>query len=478
MRTNPRLLRALTMTTACLVATPAFAANFAEDEDSAVDKKESKSDKKDEEPWIRRWRPRRMMSELGVYGGILYLNQAHELFKPDPKRRAQGWLPFVRLNPDIGIRYGFYPASFLGLEIEGGVMPSRIDQNYPSSKKLPEGNVLLFTGRGHLLFQIPVASITPFVLGGAGVVGVYSEPEAVGTDVDFAVHIGGGLKFYLTKMLMLRLDVRDIWTMKVDSQGKGSGDEGPEQLKSHNLEALLGLSLTLGRPKPPPPAPKPKPKPKDSDGDGILDVDDECPLEPETFNDFQDEDGCPESDRDGDGFWDIPDQDACPDDPGVAPDGCPIADTDGDGFLDPDDQCPEEPETVNGYEDDDGCPDEVPKEVEQFMGVIDGIHFDSGKSTIKTDSKTVLSRAVDILKKYPSIRIEISGHTDNRGGENFNMNLSQARADSVKNYLGEQGVDISRIETRGAGFTEPRATNKTRRGRAQNRRIEFKILSQ
>ncbi|HXI58822.1 MAG TPA: OmpA family protein, partial [Polyangia bacterium] len=101
----------------------------------------------------------------------------------------------------------------------------------------------------------------------------------------------------------------------------------------------------------------------DNDHDGILDVDDKCPNEPETKNGYQDEDGCPDSttfDRDGDGIPD--DVDKCPDDPEDKDgfedeDGCPDPDNDKDGILDVNDLCPNDPEDKDGFEDQDGCPD-------------------------------------------------------------------------------------------------------------------------
>ena len=101
----------------------------------------------------------------------------------------------------------------------------------------------------------------------------------------------------------------------------------------------------------------------DNDSDGILDVDDKCPNEPEDKDGFEDEDGCPDgdkNDRDGDGILD--DVDKCPDEPEDIDgfedeDGCPDPDNDKDGILDVDDLCPNEPEDKDGFEDEDGCPD-------------------------------------------------------------------------------------------------------------------------
>ncbi|MCB9705020.1 MAG: OmpA family protein [Myxococcales bacterium] len=176
-------------------------------------------------------------------------------------------------------------------------------------------------------------------------------------------------------------------------------------------------------------------------------------------------------------------EDKCPDEPGPKEtQGCPIKDTDGDGLPDPgqgvtpEDKCPTEPETDNNYQDEDGCPDEIPKAVTKFTGAIRGINFDVDKDTIKKNSTKTLDAAVQVLKDFPDVRIEISGHTDSDGSADHNRDLSRRRAEAVKQYLVDKGIEGKRIETRGAGPDEPVADNKTARGKAQNRRIEFKLL--
>ncbi|MCH9685442.1 MAG: OmpA family protein, partial [Deltaproteobacteria bacterium] len=158
--------------------------------------------------------------------------------------------------------------------------------------------------------------------------------------------------------------------------------------------------------------------------------------------------------------------------------GCPIPDTDGDGILDPDDQCVDVPENVNGFEDDDGCPDELPKEIKKFTGVIKGIYFDTSKASIRPKSLPILNAAVKLLREYPSVRLEISGHTDSRGNDAYNLDLSQQRADAVREFFVAAGLERGRFETRGAGESEPIESNKSKRGRSKNRRIEFKLLEQ
>lgn len=462
-------------------------------ESPAAPAQQSKYSKRKDQKWIKRWAPERNMVELGVYGGILMLPETHELFEPDLTLVEQGHKPLRAINPDVGLRLGYYPSRFLGLEVEGGVMPSKLRDE--------AGNALLYTGRGHVVLQLGLWSVTPFVLVGGGALGISSPRESLGKEVDPAVHFGGGLKFFFNRWVMMRIDVRDVISHK----------QGVENtLESHNLEALLGLSITLGRKKdkdvnptsdrdgdgfydddgkgvshdscPDEAGVAPDGCPvRDSDGDGILDPDDLCADRAETVNDFSDEDGCPESDLDGDGFWDDDgkgvSQDTCPSDAGVAPDGCPIPDTDLDGIFDPEDTCIQEPETRNGFQDSDGCPDEVPAALSKFTGAIKGITFDTNEATIRKSSTKTLDDTVKVLNEYPDIRIEIAGHTDSQGDHDHNVDLSKRRAEAVKTYLTDKGIDPNRIETAGLGPDQPVDTNETKKGRSNNRRIEFKILT-
>jgi outer membrane protein OmpA-like peptidoglycan-associated protein len=138
------------------------------------------------------------------------------------------------------------------------------------------------------------------------------------------------------------------------------------------------------------------------------------------------------------------------------------------------DNCPNSPETFNGFEDEDGCPDERPIQ-ERF--VLKGVHFESGSAGLTPDSYAVLDEVVRSLQAYPEVRIEIRGHTDSQGPASFNLELSQRRADSVKQYLVNSGIDPSRVVSIGVGEEEPVSSNSTPEGRAQNRRIEFRRLN-
>lgn len=242
------------------------------------------------------------------------------------------------------------------------------------------------------------------------------------------------------------------------------------------LASLLLVGCTRAQPiQTPIQAPEPTATPPgasgDRDADTFSDPQDACPDVPGIAPD-----GCPERDRDGDGFLDSADR--CPDDPGVAPEGCPIPDTDGDGLFDPDDRCPGEIEVKNGYQDLDGCPDGIPEDLSAIIGIFQGVVFEIDKDILKPSSFPPLDRAAQVLKQYPEIRIEISAHTDSTGSPDYGRDLPRRRAAAVRKYLVAHGIAEARIEARGAGPDEPIDTNKTAKGRARNRRIEFTILVQ
>jgi OmpA-OmpF porin, OOP family len=207
----------------------------------------------------------------------------------------------------------------------------------------------------------------------------------------------------------------------------------------------------------------------DRDGDGIPDDEDRCPDQPGP-RELQ---GCPDGDRDGDG---VPDsQDRCPDQPGPKElDGCP--DSDGDGIPDVDDKCP----TVPGPAQNDGCPGEAVVEIEtERLSLKDAINFDTGQDTIRPESKRILDEIAAVLKAHPEIkRIRVEGHTDNVGGQAYNMDLSERRARAVVSALFARGVARERLTPAGYGFSRPVASNATALGRAKNRRVEFTILAE
>lgn len=217
---------------------------------------------------------------------------------------------------------------------------------------------------------------------------------------------------------------------------------------------------------------------RDDDMDGIIDTADRCPRDAEDRDGFEDIDGCPELDNDGDGIADA--QDACPNERGLIGDrGCPVYDRDQDGVNDAADRCPAEPETRNQYLDEDGCPDVKPQRVEVTADAIvikQRINFKTGKAVILPDSFSVLDDVATALRDYPHLRVEIGGHTDNVGDDAGNQRLSKSRADSVFEYLLAKGIAAPRMMTIGYGETRPVDTNMTEPGKLANRRVEFNIV--
>ena len=423
------------------------------------------------------YKPEGGLWEVGLFGGLFFPSGGHKLYSVYREREA-----YETLAHEVGGRLAYFPLSWLGLEGEFMLADGRTrhDLKYVRGD-LYSNRANFFAYRGHVVLQLPLPYVVPFILGGASALG--SNSQTFGRDTDPAAQAGGGVKIPFGAAVSLRADFRENMHRRMN---------GRYHRIAYSEEALLGLTFTLGRSEPKPLIPPDRDKdtvpddldtcpdtpaftadgcPPDSDGDGILDPDDYCPREK-----GEAPKGCPDLDADNDNLP-LP-CDKCPKEAGVAPDGCPVRDTDGDGIMDDVDKCPKEPETKNGYEDTDGCPDEIPREVQKFTGAIQGITFDQGKATIRRTSEATLRAAVDVLKKYPSIRLEITGHTSSEGAEDFNQRLSEDRANAVRLWLIDHDIDASRIVARGAGESEPVADNRTAAGRKKNRRIEFTVLKQ
>ncbi len=212
--------------------------------------------------------------------------------------------------------------------------------------------------------------------------------------------------------------------------------------------------------------------PLDTDGDGVPDYLDKCPGTPQAAWGFVDETGCMiDSDEDG-----IPDyMDECPNTPiealgFVDNRGCDL-DTDGDAVPDYLDACP----YVPGLPENKGCP-EVKREVRQLLQkAMQGIEFETGKATIKQKSYPLLNQIAQIFIENTNYIVEVQGHTDNTGKAAVNQALSEKRANAVRDYLIEKGVDFQRLTAVGYGPDRPIADNSTKAGRAKNRRVEFNI---
>jgi OOP family OmpA-OmpF porin len=224
------------------------------------------------------------------------------------------------------------------------------------------------------------------------------------------------------------------------------------------------------------PDPKKNGCPPDKDGDGIVDAEDACMDVPGMKDPDPKKNGCP-PDKDGDGITDA--EDACADVPGVKdPDpkknGCP-PDKDGDSIVDPEDACPEVPGVKDPDPKKNGCP--LVQLTKKAIVIRDAIHFEFNKANILADSDTLLTAIAQIFKDHPEIKkVQIEGHTDDKGSAPYNLTLSQKRADAVVKWLVAHGVDKGRLVSKGFGKTKPIADNATEEGREKNRRVEFNIV--
>ena len=298
----------------------------------------------------------------------------------------------------------------------------------------------------------------PFLQVGGGYAAIDNEGK-------FRALGGGGVNFWFTENIGINLQTAYHPTFQSDS-------------KVDYFQHAAGITIKFGK--------------KDRDKDGVADKDDLCPDEPGK----PELKGCP--DRDNDGIADK--DDACPDEAGPAefngcpdtdgdgvPDnvdqckdvagpkennGCPWPDTDGDGVLDKDDECVDVP----GPASNNGCPEvtqEVQKKLNDFAKTI---LFDVNKATIRPESATVLNQIVDVLNQYKNSKFSIEGYTDISGKRAKNQKLSEDRAYSVKAYLIDKGINPARLTAKGFGPDKPIASNKTKKGRELNRRVEINLV--
>ncbi|MEZ5038265.1 MAG: DUF6089 family protein [Saprospiraceae bacterium] len=203
----------------------------------------------------------------------------------------------------------------------------------------------------------------------------------------------------------------------------------------------------------------------DQDEDGIADWEDLCPEVPG----YKDCYGCQFADSDQDGTPDS--DDPCPDIEGpLAAHGCP--DQDKDGVADEDDKCPELP----GLKHNGGCPEISDKAKEVLIFASKAIEFETGSDIIKKSSLKTLEEIANILNEYPYYSLKIAGHTDSRGNDQSNLELSKRRAKSCFDYLSTKGIPIARMSHDGFGESQPIGDNDTPEGRRLNRRVEFDLF--
>lgn len=207
----------------------------------------------------------------------------------------------------------------------------------------------------------------------------------------------------------------------------------------------------------------------DSDGDGLADGLDHCPEEAGPEDNL----GCPSEDQDNDGVQD--ERDECPDLAGPpANNGCPYPDSDGDGVADLEDKCP----TSIGIPEKGGCPViEIDKSAQYILDFASrNIRFGINSDELLSTAEGILMDVASVMRQYPNYQLKIESYTDNLGTPEYNMDLSERRAQNCFDYLVKVGVPADRMKIFAYGESYPIATNLTEEGRSQNRRVEFTLF--
>ena len=338
----------------------------------------------------------------------------------------------LKTRPVYGLRAGYDFTRNLGVEALFGYAST--DYNGTDAGGAQGTNVYNYRLEG-LYHLMPASKLVPFVSAGVGGQRVL-YPAGVSDKTRAAFSYGAGLKYFLTERVALRADVRHV--LVFDSI-------------YNNLEYTLGLGFVFGAPKPVP-IPVPAKEVRDSDGDGVPDDLDKCPDTPKGV--IVDKDGCP-------------------------------LDSDNDGVPDYLDKCPDTPKGVQV--DENGCPPPAPVTAQKAAAAMTeteaqmlekgrvtlNVEFDTGKTLVKPRYNKEIEKVAEVMKKYPELKVVIEGHTDNIGGAKYNQNLSQRRAEAIKNVMVKKyKIEASRLTAKGFGFSKPIADNKTKEGKQKNRRVE------
>ncbi len=314
---------------------------------------------------------------------------------------------------------------------------------------------------------------SPYLHAGVG----YFSFDPVGSSSRDGRMVSAGIGFYLD-LFSSNVALRGEYRHRKDTASPGNPND--------NLISL-GFQLPFG---------SGAPKWVDSDGDGVSDGLDRCPNTP--AGTAVDAYGC-ELDSDGDGVKDSADE--CPNTPAgvrVNSRGCAL-DSDGDGVADGTDKCPNTPRgakvdatgceldsdgdgVVDRLDECPGTPKGTPVDSKgcELEGdyVLEGVNFQSNSDRLLPGATAVLDDVVRTLKRYPKIRFEVAGHTDSDGAAEYNQGLSARRAQTVHDYLAANGIAVNRMTVRGYGESQPIASNATREGKAQNRRVALNIIEE
>jgi OOP family OmpA-OmpF porin len=388
--------------------------------------------------------------EVGVHAAA---GAGHAVSAPQSQRFGWGG------GATIGLSYGLTRA--FAIQAEGGAMGLAESRQTADPTIQTHATGTVFTGmlglRVHPFGASRVAGLWLDGNGGLAQTGNVSRPA-------FDAHIG--------------YDIRP---------GQGRWDIGPflgytqilqsdDPLRPEDARiAWLGVHMGLGAPARPPRL--------DQDRDMVWDDEDACPrvagirtIDPRT-------NGCPRTDRDLDAVYD--DEDACPDERGrrtsdPTTNGCPRRDRDKDAVYDDEDACP----TIAGIRTSDphtnGCPKAAPEPVriaENKLVIMGRIHFDFDRAEVSRDSWDALRDVASFLDAHPEVAlVEVEGHADDRGSDEYNLRLSARRAQSVRMLLISFGVDDARLVSHAFGESRPRSEGHEEQSLRENRRVEFNVI--
>jgi len=341
-----------------------------------------------------------------------------------------GYLWNKAYNDDTGEMGGIQNHTIFGLEAQfnnleyAGIKPE-VSLLYGEDRITGRAESQIFTGMVNGVYDIDTkTAFTPFVKAGLG---YEVEKKTLHSDYNgFLADVGLGTKIDLTKHIALKLE--GLYWLKVNH-----GDSGTSEGAIHNVAALAGLTFSFDEkaapvvvpaPAPKPvPAPEPKPEPKPVPA-----------PEPKPVV--------------------VPVPAICP---------APV-DSDHDGVFDAQEKCPGTPA---GFKvDAEGCP----------LSATLRLHFATNSSKVVTDGTAEVAAFAKFMKESPAYKARIVGHTDSVGSDKLNQILSEKRAEKVKSMLIENGVAADRLSAIGKGESMPVASNATKEGRSENRRIEVELI--
>lgn len=394
--------------------------------------------------------------EVGLFGGARWFTDDIQLGNspfPDqvPRDAATMGLRLAFVLPPLWTSESGESRLQLALETEGAYTPAYSGAGGGmGTGPRPSVYSPIYGGRGQLALRFSKWDEVPHLLVGGGFEAIDSDSPFMTKESDWIVYYGLGVTVPLVSRIEFRADIRhgimpgrehDV-TSTIEVHGGLQIAFGGTYRRPPLVEVIHREPDVVVYEEPDDPIPPPPP---DRDGDRIADSTDRCPDEPETRNNFEDTDGCPEQDSDGDKLWDTADK--CPGGPEdydrfEDADGCPDPDNDADGVDDIADTCPREGEVRNGFQDTDGCADAIPVDVTKAFTLVATVKFEPKRARVTEAGRTTLRQVLATLDSYPDVKIVVTGHPDKSGNE-----LAKKRAEAVKWYLVDQGAVPTQIET-------------------------------